>query len=556
MARAVSLASIVDQLPAAMVVWDGRGRVRDANRAFYAMLGHPSDPPPELDYWSISAGAQKQWELNRLQARRGEPYDKELITASGERISVRVTGGLVGEEPDGDVLFAATMVRTGDGRLGSEEEHERTMRRRNELYLRLATSLLAARGDLAGAIREVTEAAAEAMGVKRTSVWLYDPSRTKIVCQDLFEVEQAQHSAGAEIFACDHPDYFEALAEDRAIVADDVQTHIATRELAPEYLRPLDIVSMLDAPVRFCGQLAGVLCFEHCGAARQWDHDDVQCAASMADFVGRALEAAERVRAEQELQRANEELERRIVERTEAVHARDEFLSIASHELRTPLTPLKLQMQLLAAAADRSAWLPNTKDMLRSSLRQVRRLEDLVSTLLDVTRASAGRLEMKPAHTDLAVIASEVVERFRAAGTTGGSTIALSIEPRSIEGTWDPLRVDQVLTNLLSNAIKYGEGRPIDVHVVGTPSTARIEVRDHGIGIAEPDLERIFERFVRASSARSYGGLGLGLYIAHQIVSAHGGTIVVASTPGQGSTFVVELPRRLRAPAPEVTVHA
>jgi len=97
---------------------------------------------------------------------------------------------------------------------------------------------------------------------------------------------------------------------------------------------------------------------------------------------------------------------------------------------------------------------------------------------------------------------------------------------------------------LLGNAIKYGSGKPIEVSVEEQSGIARLTVRDHGIGIPPEDKERIFGRFERAVSERHYGGFGLGLWITHQIVRAHGGQIAVTTAPGAGSAFTVELPRR------------
>jgi signal transduction histidine kinase len=108
-----------------------------------------------------------------------------------------------------------------------------------------------------------------------------------------------------------------------------------------------------------------------------------------------------------------------------------------------------------------------------------------------------------------------------------------------------------VITNLLSNAIKFGRGRPIVVSVEGEADRALLAVRDQGIGIEPEDQKRIFGRFERAVPAQHFGGLGLGLYIAREIVEAHGGTIRVASEPGSGTTFTIDLPREPPAPRAE-----
>jgi signal transduction histidine kinase len=110
-------------------------------------------------------------------------------------------------------------------------------------------------------------------------------------------------------------------------------------------------------------------------------------------------------------------------------------------------------------------------------------------------------------------------------------------------GRWDPTRVEQVVANLVLNAAKYGNGNPVHVSVDGDRERGAFSVTDHGIGIAPADQERIFERFERAVAEGGVFGLGLGLFIARQIVAAHGGTIRLESVPGTGSTFTVELPR-------------
>ena len=122
-----------------------------------------------------------------------------------------------------------------------------------------------------------------------------------------------------------------------------------------------------------------------------------------------------------------------------------------------------------------------------------------------------------------------------------GSNVSLEA-PDAVVGVWDPARLDQVVTNLLSNAIKYGLGRPIDVTLISDGTTARLTVRDRGIGISPDERGRIFGRFERAVSDRHYGGFGLGLWIVRQIVEASGGVVRFESEPEHGTTFVVELP--------------
>ncbi len=256
---------------------------------------------------------------------------------------------------------------------------------------------------------------------------------------------------------------------------------------------------------------------------------------------------------EQRLRLAREQAAR--AEAEAAVRARDEFLSIASHELKTPLTALQLQAQLLLQSLRKGGPTSLPPEQLTAMLegveQQVKRFVKLIDNLLDVSRIEAGRLELDHEEVDLAEVARGVAARFEAELARSGSSLTLAFEG-PVVGHWDRLRVDQVVTNLVSNAVKYGAGLPIDVRVEGDGKTARLVVRDQGIGIAHENQARIFERFERAAPSRHYGGLGMGLYITRQIVEAHGGSIRVASAPGAGSTFTVELPRRGAEPATAV----
>lgn len=235
-----------------------------------------------------------------------------------------------------------------------------------------------------------------------------------------------------------------------------------------------------------------------------------------------------------------EEIERRQNDALEAIRVRDEFMSIASHELKTPLTALGLQVQSLLRKGESMP--EDTRKRVQAIVRHLVRLEHLIGNLLDVSRIASGRLTLERSEVDLAALVREVAARFEDEAKRAGGNIEVTAgEP--VLGDWDSFRLEQVVTNLLSNALKYGGAKPISVVVEGDATRARLRVRDQGIGIAAEDVERIFGRYERAVSGRHYGGLGLGLYITHQIVHAHGGTIGVESTPGEGACFTVELPR-------------
>ncbi|HWE29955.1 MAG TPA: HAMP domain-containing sensor histidine kinase, partial [Polyangia bacterium] len=239
-----------------------------------------------------------------------------------------------------------------------------------------------------------------------------------------------------------------------------------------------------------------------------------------------------------------QEIGHRQEQARQAVRVRDEFLSVASHELKTPLTSLKLQVQSLIEMPPTIADRLEAKRVASSfalTERQVRRLERLINNLLDVSRIAVGRFGLQLEDADLSASIRDVAAQLSAELARSGSTLTLHL-PDTALGHWDPLRLEQVVVNLMTNAVKYGEGKPIDVTLELDERKARLMVRDHGIGVAAADHERIFGRFERAVSL-NYGGLGLGLYITRQIVLAHGGTIRVDSKLGDGSTFIVELDR-------------
>jgi signal transduction histidine kinase len=237
-------------------------------------------------------------------------------------------------------------------------------------------------------------------------------------------------------------------------------------------------------------------------------------------------------------------------EAREAIRLRDEFLSVASHELRTPLTPLNLKLGMLRRLAEQAGQgtLPATQvgADIAVAARHVQRLTNLVDHLLDVTRIRAGKLQLQLESVDLAEVVRDAAARLASVAAECGSTLDL-VTPERCTGVWDRMRLEQIVTNLLTNALKYGGGKPVRVRLEEQgPGQVVLSVRDSGIGMEPSVLERIFGRFERGHSGRHYPGLGLGLYITRQVVTALEGTISVESAPGKGSVFTVVLPRSRR----------
>jgi signal transduction histidine kinase len=232
-----------------------------------------------------------------------------------------------------------------------------------------------------------------------------------------------------------------------------------------------------------------------------------------------------------------------------AVNVRDEFLSVVSHELRTPLTALSLQLESVARSLEHRPAEHLASGRLSASAgdarKQVGRLASLVERLLDISRLGDGRLELDHEELDLVSVVRGVVEGLREPARISGCELRFTAPP-ALRGSWDRVRLEQLVTNLVGNATKFGARRPVDVSLDGGENgragAARLIVTDRGVGIDPQVQRRIFGRFERAVSTRNFAGLGLGLWVAKQIVEAHQGTISVVSVPGEGATFTVVLP--------------
>ena len=242
----------------------------------------------------------------------------------------------------------------------------------------------------------------------------------------------------------------------------------------------------------------------------------------------------------EELNRLASEQEEQLIRSRYVNEKKTEFLSIASHELKTPLTTIKAFTQLaLLEGAD----LPPTIKMYLDKIHlQSEKLNKLVQQLLDVSKVESGQLDFSLEETPVNAYIRDTVSLV--AKSIPGHPVFVELKEEVIVRI-DKLRLEQVFSNLLVNAAKYSKERtPIRVYTKLEPGKMlRISVTDEGIGMSEQNIQRVFEKFFRAEEiARSYSGLGMGLYIASKIINGHGGRIWIDSELDVGSTFHFSIP--------------
>jgi signal transduction histidine kinase len=239
-------------------------------------------------------------------------------------------------------------------------------------------------------------------------------------------------------------------------------------------------------------------------------------------------------------------LQERIAELEKAVQARDEFLSTLGHELRNPLSPIFMQAQYLLSVVRQPQNRPIAADWLVARLEmfcsRLQKFLDMLNRIMEISRMSAGRVMLTLESFDLADAVRDTSASFERELALSRSTLTLNA-PETLVGRWDRMRTEQIFSNLLSNAIRYGAGKPIEVKVLGDEQLVRLSVRDHGIGIPKEDQARIFRRFEQVAGQHHSGGFGIGLWIVHQSCMAMGGSVEVQSEGGQGTEFIVTLPR-------------
>jgi PAS domain S-box-containing protein len=227
----------------------------------------------------------------------------------------------------------------------------------------------------------------------------------------------------------------------------------------------------------------------------------------------------------------------------EADRRKDEFLAVLAHELRNPLAPIRNSLHILRLSSQHDPTAERVGEIME---RQVNHMVRLVDDLMEVSRITRGKIELRKEPIEVAAFIRSAVETSRPLIEAGGHQLAVTLPPEPLTLEGDPVRLTQVVANLLNNAAKYTDpGGQIWLKVRREDDRAVISVRDNGLGIRPDMLPRVFELFTQIDrhAGRSNGGLGIGLTLVKSLVEMHGGTVVAHSDGvGRGSEFVIRLP--------------
>jgi PAS domain S-box-containing protein len=293
-----------------------------------------------------------------------------------------------------------------------------------------------------------------------------------------------------------------------------------------ELVRRLGLRSYLGVPLTTHGKTFGVMSFGS-ASSRQYTDEELALAEDLARRAAVAIENAKLLGALQESDKA-----------------KDVFLATLAHELRNPLAPVWNGLAIIRVQPDDPTRVRQIASMIE---RQVAQLARLVDDLLDVSRITTGKIELKKQRTNLLDTVRAAVETSRPHIEAARHRLEMKLPDQPVELIADPVRLGQVFSNLLNNAAKYTpHGGQIDVAVELKPERAVVRVRDNGAGIAPEMLDKVFTWFMQVTHPvqRSQGGLGIGLSLVQALVRMHGGSVEARSAGlGQGSEFIVELPR-------------
>jgi PAS domain S-box-containing protein len=522
--------TILSSTPDLIYVFDKRHRFTYANRALLELWGRSWDEA--IGKTCLELG-YPEW--------HAAMHDREIdqVVATGQPVRGEVPFAGTGGVGHYDYIFVPVFGADGEVEAVAGTTRDVTESRRAETVLQAqvererllceSAGVLLTTDDPDAMLRKLFARVAPHFGIDAYFNFMVEDGANALLLESCLGVGEETMRALKRI------EFGQAICGAVAVCGEPiVASHIQhSDDVRAALVRGLGIRVYACHPLIAEGQLLGTLSF----ASRtrdSFDEDEIEFLRTITRYVTVAYERARLVR------------ELRATDRK-----KDDFIALLAHELRNPLAPLRNGLQVMRLAASDSRAVGAAREMMD---RQLGHMVRLIDDLLDVSRISRNKLELRRAVVPLDEVIRNAVETARPAieGARHQLSISLPSEPVLLDG--DLTRLAQVFSNLLTNSAKYTEaGGAIAIHATREPAGIAISVRDNGIGIPSDALPTIFDMFsqVDRSFERSAGGLGIGLALVRGLVEMHGGTVIAESAGvGKGSVFTVHLP------VPNAAIHA
>jgi PAS domain S-box-containing protein len=520
------LAAIIESSEDAIISKTLRGVITSWNHAAEKLFGYTEQEaigehitmliPPDLQ-------AEEQVIIEKVSnSQRVEHFETIRVTKSGARIPISLTVSPI-KNSKGKVIGASKIVRDISRQKSAESQLQRYADSLE--VLNSIGQVISADLDVQRILQNVTDATTKLTGAA-FGAFFHNLVNEQGESYVLYTLSGARKEEFEKFGSPRNTALFDATFSGLGIVrSDDITKDSRYGKNSPHNGMPkghLPVVSYLAVPVvSNSGTVTGGLFFGHPepGKFTAGHEQIVEAVAS------RAAIALDNAKLYQEIKMLNAK--------------KDEFIGLASHELKTPVTSVNGYLQIIERNLSDD---DRNKYFVSKARSQAGKLSALIDDLLDVSKIQAGRLPLSYSVFNLCALLTEVTEVMHQNNTA--CRIEFHCESAPISVRADQQRVEQVIINLISNAIKYSPGAcRVIVNALVVKNKARVSVQDFGIGIAKDQFEQIFSRFYRVENLAGHmSGLGIGLYISHEIINRHKGKLWLESAPGEGSTFFFELP--------------
>lgn len=585
---------LIQKTTLGVIEWDTEFKILAWNPAAEKIFGYRSDEAIEC-HARLIVPTEIQPQINEMMnalitEQGGNHSINKNITKDGKIITCEWINTVLYDSQH-SVLGIYSIVQDITARTQAEtalKQSESTLRYQAMMLAELSQSPAISQGQVALAFREITERTAQTLQVNRVSIWLFDPAKTVLHCQDLFERNSQQHSRGHELQVMDYPIYFAAIQRERNFAIDHACTDSRTAEFAATYFAPLEITSVLDSILGSDGRMSGVLWLESTGEPRHWQAAEENFVHSVANLVTLAIEASQRQQQAQELAQTLEKLQRTQLQlvQSEKMSSVGQLVAGVAHEINNPISFIHGNlvhadryvtdlMELLdryrqhyplphpeIVSAIEAVDLEFVQDDLRKLLKSMHvgteRIQRIVKSLRTFSRLDEAEVKNVNLHEGIDSTLLILRTRLRAQSWRPEIRVIRNY------GNLPRLKcyagqLNQVFMNLLSNAIDALEERdqtrtleqmeqvPSKIQICTQlnaetdPPGIEILVADNGPGMSQAICDRLFTPFFTTKPVGK--GTGLGLSISYQVITErHDGSITCHSVPGQGTTFKITLP--------------